>query len=50
MVGREDHANVKRDRDTDLRMTAEGWTVIRVWEHEAPDAAAARVAQAVSSG
>lgn len=26
--------NVARDRDTDARLTAAGWTVIRVWEHE----------------
>lgn len=23
-----------RDRDTDARATAEGWAVVRVWEHE----------------
>jgi len=26
--------NVARDRDTDERLTAAGWTVVRVWEHE----------------
>lgn len=26
--------NRARDRDTDLRLAAEGWHVIRVWEHE----------------
>ncbi|NNH21868.1 DNA mismatch endonuclease Vsr [Pseudokineococcus marinus] len=31
--------NVARDRDTDARLEAAGWTVVRVWEHE--DAAAA---------
>lgn len=31
--------NVARDRDTDARLAAAGWTVVRVWEHE--DAAAA---------
>jgi DNA mismatch endonuclease (patch repair protein) len=40
-------ANVKRDRDTDQRLAADGWTVVRVWEHEAPEAAATRVAGAV---
>lgn len=25
--------NVRRDRDTDARLQAAGWTVIRVWEH-----------------
>jgi DNA mismatch endonuclease (patch repair protein) len=27
-------ANIERDRDTDHHLTAEGWTVIRVWAHE----------------
>jgi DNA mismatch endonuclease (patch repair protein) len=40
-------SNVKRDRDTDQRLAAEGWTVVRVWEHEAPAMAAARVAAVV---
>ena len=26
--------NVRRDRDTDLRLREAGWTVVRVWEHE----------------
>ncbi len=26
--------NVARDRDTDRQLTAAGWTVVRVWEHE----------------
>jgi DNA mismatch endonuclease (patch repair protein) len=36
-------ANVARDRDTDDRLAAAGWTVVRVWEHEDPVAAADRV-------
>ncbi|MEN3273004.1 MAG: mismatch endonuclease, patch repair protein [Actinomycetota bacterium] len=36
--------NVRRDRDTDDRLAKAGWTVVRVWEHEPPDAAAHRVA------
>jgi len=28
--------NVQRDRNTDERLRAAGWTVIRVWEHERP--------------
>jgi len=36
-------ANVARDRDTDARLASAGWTVIRVWEHENMDDAAARV-------
>jgi DNA mismatch endonuclease (patch repair protein) len=42
--------NVRRDRDTDARLEAEGWTVVRVWEHEAPADAAARIAGAVERG
>lgn len=26
--------NVERDRDTDARLKALGWTVLRFWEHE----------------
>jgi DNA mismatch endonuclease (patch repair protein) len=40
--------NVRRDRDTDERLRSDGWVVMRVWEHEAPAAAAARIAQAVA--
>lgn len=39
--------NVVRDRDTDRRLAESGWTVVRVWEHEAPEAAADRVEAAV---
>jgi DNA mismatch endonuclease (patch repair protein) len=42
-------ANVERDRDTDRRLTAAGWAVLRIWEHEPPEAAAARVADTVSN-
>ncbi|MEZ5371445.1 MAG: very short patch repair endonuclease [Microthrixaceae bacterium] len=34
---------VARDRETDARLRAEGWTVLRFWEHEDPAAAADRV-------
>jgi len=30
----------RRDRDTDARLAAAGWLVVRVWEHEDPDDAA----------
>ncbi|WP_072691515.1 very short patch repair endonuclease [Rhodococcus marinonascens] len=35
--------NVTRDRDTDTRLEEAGWTVVRIWEHENPVAAANRV-------
>ncbi|MFD8104128.1 very short patch repair endonuclease [Nocardia fluminea] len=35
--------NVARDRATDLALTAAGWAVVRVWEHEDPHAAAERI-------
>ncbi|MEE2031189.1 very short patch repair endonuclease [Rhodococcus chondri] len=43
-------ANVQRDRDTDARLVAAGWTVVRVWEHEDPATAADRVQLALKSG
>ena len=39
--------NRLRDRDTDARMAEVGWTVVRVWEHEDPVAAADRVERLV---
>ncbi|GGG18175.1 hypothetical protein GCM10007304_35240 [Rhodococcoides trifolii] len=41
-------ANVTRDRDTDARLIAEGWTVVRVWEHEDPADAAEKVVAALA--
>ncbi len=38
---------VDRDRDTDQRLAAAGWTVVRVWEHERPDQAAAQIRNVV---
>lgn len=32
--------NVERDRDTDVRLVAAGWTVLRIWEHVSPSTAA----------
>ncbi|PPJ28319.1 very short patch repair endonuclease [Nocardia nova] len=40
--------NVARDRDTDARLAAAGWLVVRVWEHEESVAAADRVQSALS--
>ncbi|MBE7561354.1 DNA mismatch endonuclease Vsr [bacterium] len=39
--------NVARDRDTDARLRAAGWLVVRVWEHEDPACAALRIVRAV---
>jgi DNA mismatch endonuclease (patch repair protein) len=36
--------NVERDRRYDALLADAGWTVVRVWEHEDVEAAAARVA------
>lgn len=41
--------NISRDRDTDNRLVAAGWTVIRFWEHETVHEAAATVLQVVTS-
>jgi DNA mismatch endonuclease (patch repair protein) len=40
-------ANVARDRDTDARLAAAGWTSVRVWEHEDPRSASDRVEKIV---
>lgn len=40
-------ANQERDRDTDQRLARDGWQVVRVWEHEDPEAAAARISAVV---
>lgn len=40
---------VERDRDTDLRLDAAGWAVVRVWEHEDPHEAASRVRDLVAA-
>lgn len=42
-------ANQERDRDTDARLCADGWEVIRVWAHEPPAAAAERIAALVNA-
>jgi DNA mismatch endonuclease (patch repair protein) len=39
--------NAGRDREVTATLTADGWTVVRVWEHEPPAAAAARIAAAL---
>lgn len=40
-------SNVARDRRIDVAFTADGWGVLRVWEHEHPEAAAERVVAAL---
>jgi DNA mismatch endonuclease, patch repair protein len=37
--------NVERDQVNGEKLTAAGWSVIRVWEHEVPAVAADRIAQ-----
>lgn len=39
--------NQRRDRETEQELTAAGWKVVRVWEHEDLDAAASNVAALV---
>lgn len=41
--------NEARDRDTDRRLRSAGWRVVRVWEHEDPVRAAARIVRVVRS-
>lgn len=42
-------ANVARDRDTTAHLERAGWLVLRVWEHEPPQAAATAAASALTS-
>jgi DNA mismatch endonuclease (patch repair protein) len=39
--------NVARDADTNVKLAAEGWMVLRYWEHEDPALVAAAIAEAV---
>lgn len=41
--------NADRDQIVDQCLTDEGWTVIRIWEHEEPARAAERVSDAVGA-
>ncbi|GGR61654.1 hypothetical protein GCM10010282_63430 [Streptomyces roseolus] len=38
-----------RNQETTEHLSALGWVVLRFWEHEAPDAVAARVHDVVSA-
>lgn len=40
-------SNRDRDADTNRQLVAAGWTVVRVWEHEDPVEAAARIRRVV---
>lgn len=39
--------NRQRDRETDVALARHGWKALRVWEHESPQRAAHRIAEAV---
>jgi DNA mismatch endonuclease, patch repair protein len=41
--------NVARDRQNTRDLENAGWTVVRVWEHEAPEEAAERISRLVRS-
>lgn len=41
--------NTRRDAETNRVLKQEGWTVVRCWEHEAPEAAAGRVIEALNA-
>jgi DNA mismatch endonuclease (patch repair protein) len=41
--------NVARDREVDRALTEDGWSVIRVWEHEGVAATTTRIAEAVTA-
>lgn len=42
--------NIERDRETTSLLEADGWTVIRAWEHEDPGEVCARIVHAVQGG
>jgi DNA mismatch endonuclease (patch repair protein) len=42
--------NVARDRETDRIAAEQGWTVVRVWEHESAESAADRIVAALTRG
>jgi DNA mismatch endonuclease, patch repair protein len=41
-------ANIARDRRTDEALGAEGWLVVRIWEHENVVTAVARIEEALA--
>jgi DNA mismatch endonuclease Vsr len=42
-------ANLARDKDTTALLEGQGWTVLRLWEHEEPREAAAKVIALVAA-
>lgn len=42
-------ANVERDRETDRLLSATGWRVVRIWEHESPPTALSRILAALNA-
>lgn len=42
-------ANQERDKDTDARLHALSWKVVRIWTHETPSKAALRVAKIIAA-
>jgi len=41
-------SNIERDADTEAKLTAAGWLVVVVWEHEDPDEAGQIIADAIA--
>jgi DNA mismatch endonuclease, patch repair protein len=39
--------NRRRDSDTNRRLLAAGWRVLRIWEHESPETATERIAKVI---
>jgi DNA mismatch endonuclease (patch repair protein) len=43
------HRNVERDREVDQALEAEGWRVLRIWEHVPADEAVSQIVAALKS-
>jgi len=41
--------NVQRDQEVGQRLRDAGWIVLRIWEHETPEAAVIRIAETLRS-
>ncbi|WP_369686725.1 very short patch repair endonuclease [Streptomyces sp. HUAS CX7] len=41
--------NIARDADTNRRLREQGWTVVRIWEHEEPNEAVEKVMKVLAS-